>query len=251
MTLFEHLAELRTRLFRAALALALGTAVGYALFEPVFAFLIDPYCGLPQALRPGGEEGECAVAAFGVLDAFSVRIKTSVVLGLFIGGPVIFYQLWRFVAPGLTGREKRYAIPFVFGSQVLFGAGLVFAAFIIPQGLRVLLSMGGPQIAPLLGAHQYLSFVLTTAVAFGLVFELPLVLTFLSLTGAVTARGLRRFRPYAIVIAAIGAAVITPTTDPVTMLAMMGPMVLFYEGSILVAWLIERARRRRRAAEVA
>lgn len=245
MTLFEHLAELRTRLFRAALALVVGTAVGYAVFEPVFGFLIEPYCELPQALRTD-PEGACQVAAFGVLDAFSVRIKTSVVIGLFIGGPVIFYQLWRFVSPGLSGREKRYAVPFVFGSQVLFGGGLVFAAFIIPQGLRVLLSMGGDQITPLLGAHQYLSFVLTTAVAFGLVFELPLVLIFLSLVGAVSARNLRRFRPYAIVLAAGGAALITPTTDPVTMIAMMGPMLLFYELSILVAWLIERSRRRRR-----
>lgn len=245
MSLFEHLAELRTRLFRAALALVAGAVVGYALFEPVFGFLVEPYCDLPQALRTNAEQGDCQVAAFGVLDAFSVRIKTSVVLGLFIGGPVIFYQLWRFVSPGLTGREKRYAIPFVFGSQVLFGAGLLFAAFVIPQGLRVLLSMGGPQIAPLLGAHQYLSFVLTTAVAFGLVFELPLVLIFLSLVGAVTARSLRRFRPYAIVLSAAGAAIITPTTDPVTMLAMMGPMVLFYELSIGAAWVIERGRRRR------
>ncbi len=245
MSLFEHLAELRTRLFRAALALVAGAVVGYAVFEPVFGFLIEPYCDLPQALRTNPEQGDCQVAAFGVLDAFSVRIKTSLVLGLFIGGPVIFYQLWRFVSPGLTGREKRYAIPFVFGSQVLFGAGLLFAAFVIPQGLRVLLSMGGPQITPLLGAHQYLSFVLTTAVAFWLVFELPLVLIFLSLVGAVSARSLRRFRPYAVVLSAVGAAIITPTTDPVTMLAMMGPMVLFYELSIVAAWVIERGRRRR------
>lgn len=244
MSLFEHLAELRTRLFRSALALVVGAAIGYAVFEPVFGVLIGPYCDLPQALRVS-PEGECQVAAFGVLDAFSVRIKTSVVLGLFIGGPVIFYQLWRFVAPGLTGREKRYAVPFVFGSQVLFGTGLLFAAFVIPQGLRVLLSMGGPQIAPLLGAHQYLSFVLTTAVAFGLVFELPLVLIFLSLVGVVSARKLRRFRPYAIVLSAAAAALITPTTDPVTMVAMMGPMILFYEISIGAAWVIERGRRRR------
>lgn len=247
MTLFEHLAELRNRLFKAALALTVGTVVGYALFDQVFAYLVAPYCELPQALRttPGGD---CQVAAFGVLDAFSVRIKTSLVIGVFIGGPVIFYQLWRFVAPGLSNREKRYAVPFVFGSQVLFGAGLAFAAFVIPRGLQVLLAMGGEQITPLLGAPQYLSFVLTTAIAFGLVFELPLLLVFLSLIGVVTASGLRRFRPYAVVLSAVAAALITPTTDPVTMLAMMGPMVLFYEASILAAWMIDRRRRRREAA---
>lgn len=246
MTLFEHLAELRNRLFKAALALALGTVVGYALFDQVFSYLVEPYCELPQALRTTPGE-ECQVAAFGVLDAFSVRIKTSLVIGLFVGGPVIFYQLWRFVAPGLSSREKRYAVPFVLGSQVLFGAGLLFAAYVIPRGLQVLLSMGGDQITPLLGAPQYLSFVLTTAIAFGAVFELPLILVFLSLAGVVTARGLRRFRPYAVVLSSVAAALITPTTDPVTMLAMMGPMVLFYEAAILAAWLIERGRRRREA----
>lgn len=246
MTLLEHLAELRTRLFRAALALVVGAAIGYALFEPVFAFLVGPYCDLPQALRDG-VTGDCRVLALRPLEPFSVRVKTSLVIGAFIGGPVIFYQFWRFIAPGLTGREKRYAVPFVLLSQVLFGAGIVFAGLIIPQGLRVLLAMGGPDIAPALNATDYLSFILTTAVAFGLVFELPLVLVFLSLVGVVTARGMRRFRPYAIVLSAVGAALITPTTDPITMIAMMGPMILFYESSILAAWLIERSRRRRAA----
>lgn len=250
MTLFEHLAELRTRLFRAALALVVGTVVGYAVFEPVFEVLVGPYCDLPSALQDRAS-GNCQVLALRPLEPFSVRIKTSVVVGLFVGGPVIFYQLWRFITPGLTSRERRYALPFVVLSQLLFGAGLVFAAFVIPQGLRVLLAMGGPAITPALSATDYLSFVLTTAVAFGLVFELPLVLVFLSLVGMVTASGLRRFRAYAIVLSAAGAALITPTTDPVTMLAMMVPMVLFYEFSILAAWLIERSRRRRRVAEEA
>ena len=244
MSLLEHLAELRTRLFRAVLALVVGSIVGYVLYQPVFGFLIGPYCDLPQVLR-NTLTGDCQVLALRPLEPFSVRVKVSVVVGLFIGGPVIFYQLWRFVAPGLTGREKRYAIPFVFGSQVLFGAGLAFGFFIIPKGLTVLLSMGGPQIAPALSASEYLSFVLTTAVAFGVTFELPLVLLFLALIGLVTAPGLRRFRPYAVVLSAVAAALITPTTDPVTMLALMGPMVLFYEGSIVGAWIIGRRRRQK------
>ena len=246
MTLLEHLAELRTRLFRAALALAVGSVVGYVFYEPVFDVLIGPYCDLPGALR-SGLTGDCQVLALRPLEPFSVRVKVSLVVGLFIGGPVIFYQLWRFVAPGLTGREKRYAIPFVFGSQLLFGGGLVFGFFIIPKGLAVLLSMGGPSIAPALSASEYLSFILTTAVAFGLTFELPLVLIFLALIGVVSSHGLRRFRSYAVVLSAIGAALITPTTDPITMFALMGPMLLFYESSIIAAWLIERRRRRREA----
>lgn len=250
MTLFEHLAELRTRLFRAALALVAGAAVGYILFEPIFATLIGPYCDLPQALRIG-EGPECQVIALRPLEPFSVRIKTALVVGAFVAGPVIFYQLWRFIAPGLTGREKRYAIPFVIGSQVLFGAGLLFAFFIIPQGLRVLLGMGGPAITPALSATDYLSFVLTTAMAFGLVFELPLVLISLALVGIVTASGLRRFRSYAIVLNVAAAAIITPTTDPITLFALAIPMMLFYEVSIAAAWMIERRRRGRDAGDAA
>lgn len=249
MTLLEHLVELRSRLFRAALALAVGATVGYVIYEPIFGALISPYCAFPQALR-NGVGGECQVLALRPLEPFAVRVKTSLVTGAFLGGPVIFYQLWRFIAPGLSSGERRYAFPFVFISQLLFGLGLTFSAFVIPKGLRVLLGMGGPDIAPALTATDYLSFVLTTGIAFGLVFELPLVLIFLALIGVVHARGLRRFRPYAIILAAAGSALITPTTDPVTMMAMMVPMVLFYEVSIIAAWLIERSRARRENAVV-
>ena len=247
MSLFEHLAELRTRLFRAALALTAGAVVGYVLFDPIMDQLIAPYCALPQAFRANAD-GECGLLAFRVLEGFSVRIKTSLVVGLFLGGPVIFYQLWRFVTPGLTTRERRYALPFVLLSQLMFGIGIAFAYLIIPQGLAILLSLGGENIVPALSAQEYLSFVLTTAVAFGLVFEMPLVLVFLSLVGAVSAAGLRRARPYAVVAMALLAAVVTPTTDPVNLFFMAGPMILFYELSIISAWLIERSRRRRQDA---
>jgi sec-independent protein translocase protein TatC len=247
MSLFEHLAELRTRLFRAALALTAGAVVGYVLFDPIMDQLIAPYCALPQAFRANAD-GECGLLAFRVLEGFSVRIKTSLVVGLFLGGPVIFYQLWRFVTPGLTTRERRYALPFVLLSQLMFGIGIAFAYLIIPQGLGILLSLGGENIVPALSAQEYLSFVLTTAVAFGLVFEMPLVLVFLSLVGMVSAAGLRRARPYAVVAMALLAAVVTPTTDPVNLFFMAGPMILFYELSIISAWLIERSRRRRQDA---
>lgn len=244
MTLFEHLAELRIRLFRAALALTAGAVVGYVLFDPIIDRIIAPYCALPQAVRLA-ETDECVLLAFRVLEGFSVRIKTALVVGLFLGGPVIFYQLWRFITPGLTRRERRYALPFVVLSQVMFGAGIAFAYLIIPPGLKILLSLGGDAIAPALSASEYLSFFLTTSVAFGIVFELPLVLTFLALLGIVTAAGLRRFRPYAIVANIAVAALVTPTTDPVNLFFMAGPMIVFYEMAILAAWMIERSRRRR------
>jgi sec-independent protein translocase protein TatC len=245
MTLVEHLRELRTRLSRAGIALVLGAVLGWFVFPRVLDLLIEPYCNVPVSIR-GGTEGEpCRLVALTALEMFSVRIKTSLVIGLFVGGPVIFYQLWRFITPGLTSRERRYALPFVVLSQVMFALGIGFAYLVIPQGLRVLLGFGGERIEALLSAAEYLSFFLTTSVAFGLVFETPLVLVFLSVVGIVKARQLRRFRPYALVLTVLLAAVVTPTTDAVTLLFMAGPMALFYELAIAVAWLIERARRTR------
>lgn len=243
MTLIEHLAELRTRLFRAALALTAGAIVGYVVFPYVLEFMLAPYCDVPTAFRPD-PEGPCRLIATRALEPFSVRIKTSLVIGLLLGGPVIFYQLWRFITPGLTAKERRYSLPFVVLSQVMFVAGMAFAYLIIPQGLRILLSFGGESITPLLGAGEYLSFILTTAVAFGVVFEIPLVLVFLSLIGMVSSSQLRRFRPYALVLNVGVAAIVTPTTDAVTLLFMAVPMALFYEAAIGASWLIERSRRR-------
>ena len=243
MSLVEHLAELRDRLFKAAVALTLGAIVGYIIFPAALELLIAPYCDVPTAFRPDSD-GPCTLIQTRVLEGFSVRIKTSLVIGLFLGGPVIFYQLWRFITPGLTERERRYALPFVVLSQIFFAAGMAFAYLVIPQGLKVLLAIAGDGIAPLLGAGEYLSFFLTMSVAFGITFLVPLVLVFLALLGIVTAAPLRRARPYAIVGAAVLAALVTPTTDPVTMLLMMGPLVIFYELSILAAWLIDRRRRR-------
>ncbi|WP_130649747.1 twin-arginine translocase subunit TatC [Egicoccus halophilus] len=245
MTLFEHLAELRTRLFRALLALAVGSIVGYVLFPWVLQGLVDPYCQALAVLRP---EDSCNLIALRPLEPFSVRMKTAVVIGLFVGGPVIFYQLWRFITPGLTRTERRYALPFVILSQVMFALGIGFAYLVIPQGLRILLGIAGPDVETMLSANEYLSFFLTTSVAFGLVFELPLVLVFLSLVGILQSAQLRAWRPYAYVVILVAAAFITPTTDAVTLLLMAGPMILFYEFSIVAARLIERARRRRSRA---
>lgn len=247
MTLLEHLDELRTRLVKVAIAVVLGTVVGYLVFPQLLDLLIEPYCSVVANLS---DARECNLIILRPLEAFSVRIKVSMLVGLFLGGPVVFWQLWRFVVPGLTDRERRLAAPFVVVSQLLFGIGIAFAWFILPNALGVLTSLGGPRIVPNLTAAEYISFILTTSVAFGVVFLLPVVLTFLSLLGVLTAASMRRARPYAVVGVAIMAAVITPTTDPVTMLLMMAPMVLFYELSILLAVLFERRRRKRAATSL-
>jgi sec-independent protein translocase protein TatC len=239
MPLTEHLREFRTRLVRAAGAVLLGTVVGYLLFPQAVDLLLRPYCAAIEAA-----DG-CDLIVLGPLDPFIVRLRTAFVAGVVVGGPVLLYQLWRFITPGLTRRERRYALPFVLLSQVMFAAGIVFATWVIPRGLNILLALGGDSIRPLLGAREYLSFLLAMGLAFGLVFELPLVLVFLALAGVVTSDGMRRFRRYAIVINVVAAAIITPTVDAVSLALVAGPMILFYELAIVLAWLIERMRRRR------
>lgn len=245
MTLGEHLTELRSRLLRIVLALLAGSVAGFLLYDSILGFLIAPYCDIPSAFRPD-PEGGCVLVANRALEPFSVQIKVSLLFGAFVTGPVIFYQLWRFVTPGLTVRERRLGLPFVVISQVLFAGGIAFAFFVIPRGLRILLGFGGELIKPLLTADAYLSFLLTTVLAFGIVFEVPLVLVFLALLGIVSSEQLRRFRPYALVANVAVAAVITPTTDAVTLLFMAVPMAVLYEASILAAWLIARRRRKAR-----
>jgi len=243
MTLFEHLRELRARLFKAVLALTAGTILGYVLFPALLDLLVAPYCDIAAELRPSDD---CTLVALRPLEPFSVRVRTALVIGLFVAGPVIFYQLWRFITPGLTSRERRFALPFVALSQLMFAAGIAFAYLVIPRALGVLLSLGGPRIEALLSATEYLTFFLAMCVAFGLVFELPLVLVSLAVVGVVSADGLRRARPYAVVLMTVAAAFITPTTDAVTLLLVAGPMWLFYELSVIIAWLVDRRRARRR-----
>ncbi len=240
MTLTEHLRELRTRLFRSVIALAIGTAVGYAVFPWLIELLIAPYC---QVLAGGTDD--CSLIALRPLEPFSVRIRASLMVGLFLGGPVIFYQLWRFITPGLTKRERRFTLPFVVLSQVMFAIGIGFAYLIIPQALRVLLVLGGPRIEALLSASEYLSFFLRMCLAFAIVFELPLILIALILVGVLRAASLRKARPYAVVGMVTLSALITPTTDAVTLLLVALPMWLFYELSLLAAFVIERRRARR------
>lgn len=245
MTLGEHLAELRVRLLRVVIAVLLGAIVGWMLYDPLLAFLKRPYCELPGAFRV---EGQCQLVQTRVLEGFSVRVKASLVVGLILTAPVLFHQVWRFIVPGLTDRERHYTAPFVVLSQLMFLFGAAFAYLVIPRGLSFLIALAGGEVATLLTLAEYVSFVLTTVAAFGIVFEVPLALVFLVAVGVLSRRQLRRYRPHALIGSALVAAVVTPTPDAVTMMFMLVPMALLYEGSILAAWFIERSRRRRAVA---
>jgi sec-independent protein translocase protein TatC len=156
--------------------------------------------------------------------------------------PIWLYQIWAFVTPGLTLREKRYAAPFIGTSILLFGLGALFAYLTLPAALNLLIGLGGGNVVPFFRANDYLNFVGLILLAFGLSFELPLVLFFLGLAGVFSVEALKSHRRHALVIIAVLAAVITPSQDPYTMLAMGVPLYVFYELDILLLRLVARRR---------
>lgn len=241
MTLVEHLEELRRRLFISLGAIVLGSAVGWFLYNPLLNLMTNPFCDwvrtLPEAQRP---PAGCRLLATGPIDPVMVKLKVVAILGLFLALPVVLYQLWAFIVPGLTKRERRMAIPFVASSLLLFALGAFVAYLTLPKALGFLLGFAGRNVTPYLTANSFLSFVLLVALAFGLTFEFPIILIFLTLVGVLSTARLRSWRRMAILIISIAAAVITPSADPYSMLAMMLPMVLFYEVAIIVGRLMKK-----------
>lgn len=245
MTLWEHLEELRARLFKAALALLLTFIVGFIFNELVFNVLIQPYCDLDPDLRVSSEifdDQSCRLVFSDVLGAFKVRIKAAAVVAITFGGPIVFYQLWAFIVPGLKQTEKRFAAPFFFLSQLLFLSGAAFSYFVIPKGLEFLLSFGGPNLISLMDADRYISFLIRTMIAFGASFEYPLLLAILVLMGVVSHAWLKEYRRHAFFGAFVAAAVITPSQDPATMIVMALPLAAFYEIVVVFAKIVERRR---------
>jgi sec-independent protein translocase protein TatC len=233
MTLVEHLGELRSRLVKAALALTVGSIIGFAFANPVLSWLTDPYCEAQKGKN-------CQLVVIDPLEGFGTRIKIAVFLGVIIGGPVILWQVWRFVTPGLHKNEKRYAIPFITASIALFVAGAAVAVVTFPKALEFLISIGGPELVPLFSPSKYLRLYLLVVAAFGISFEFPILLIFLQLAHILRSEQLRRWRRGAIIGVTVFAAVITPSQDPITMLAMAVPMYAFYEISILLGRLLKR-----------
>lgn len=241
MTLVEHLEELRYRLIAALVAIAIGAVVGWFLFDAVVDLLQDPYCDywetVPQRLRP---TDECAFFFVGTLDAATIKLKLVGFIGLFIALPVVLFQLWRFIVPGLTSRERKLAIPFVLSSVFLFALGAAFAYYSLPRALGFLLGFAGQQFVPLLTGDRFLTFVMLVALSFGIAFEFPIVLIFLNAAGVISTLQLRRWRRGAVLFIVVFAAIITPSGDPYTLLLMSVPMWLFYEAAIIVGRLFKR-----------
>lgn len=229
MPMTGHLTELRSRLIRVVWAVLSATLVAYFFSEQLIGFLKHPLSGELYFFAP--------------VEPFWITIKVSFFAGLFLSFPVALYQIWRFVSPGLLPAERRYALPFVVLGSLFFLLGLSFCYFIVfPFALNFLITFGTDQgLNSMLSIGRYMDFMLKFLLAFGLIFEMPLVITLLARLGFVTAAGLSRYRHYAILGNAILAAILTPTGDIFNMALMMGPLILFYELGIIGARLFGRA----------
>ena len=245
MTVVEHLGELRTRLILSLAVFFLLSAGAFFFYNPILEFFRRPLCEMPPELL--GPQG-CDLVFIRVIGGFLFRLKVTALVGLMLAAPVWLYQIFAFVTPGLTAREKRYAIPFILSSVTLFVIGAALAYLSMPTGLRILVEIAGEGLVPLLGAEEYLSFVGLMLLGFGLMFEVPLILLFLGLAGVLTVAQLRRQRKAAFVIIVALAAIVTPSQDPYTMLVLALPIYGLYELTILVLALVARRRAKAEAA---
>jgi sec-independent protein translocase protein TatC len=242
MSVTEHLGELRTRLIVSAVAFVTISVIAFFLYDPLLDFFRQPLCSLPPDLL---ETSGCDLVFIKVIGAFNFRLKLTALVGIAVSSPIWLYQIWAFVTPALTTRERRYAFPFLLTSMLLFIAGAATAYLVMPTGLRFLVAIGGEGLQPLLGAEEYLNFIGLMLLGFGLMFEVPLVLFFLGLVEVLTLDQLRSGRRVALVVIVALAAIATPSQDPYTMLILAVPLYLSYELTILILALVLRRREAR------
>ncbi len=232
MTLVEHLTELRTRVMVCAVAFVITATIAFVFYPHILSFLQHPYCQVAPS--------HCKFYITGPLDGLALRVKIAAYGGLFLATPVLFWEFWRFVTPGLNPNEKRYAIPFVAASIALFTLGCLVAFFTFPHALKWLDSIGGPSLNEIYDPLNYLSLILLLMVVFGITFEFPVVLVSLEVAGVLSPKTLSSWRRWAIVGIVVVAGVVTPSSDPFSMMALAVPMYLFYELSIIIGKLIRR-----------
>jgi sec-independent protein translocase protein TatC len=245
MSLVDHLAELRTRIIICVVAIAVGALIGFILYEYMFDFLIGPYRDLCEENPDISITDDCRLLATDPLEGFSVRLKVSTYGGIALVLPVLLWQVWRFVSPGLYAKEKKYALPFIGSALVLFALGAGIAYWTTPRALDFLVAIGGEDnLVAAYSPSKYFQLIVFMMLSFGIGFQFPVLLVALELVNVVTPEMLSRFRRYAIVGIAVLVAVITPSGDPISMLALTLPMVVFYELAIVVGRLVRRRRAR-------
>lgn len=232
-TFWDHIDELRKRLLRSFLFVAVGAMAGFSLAGRARDFLMQPF----RESVPG------TLSLLAPSDGFIIEIKIALLLGALFASPFVAWQLYGFVGPGLRSKEKLWLFPIVIISTVLFWGGVLFAWEILPTALEFLGSFAETGLQNFWSLNSYVSLVLFLLLAFGLIFQLPLIMTVLIATGLVKSSFFRKHRRIAIVLIFIISAFATPTTDALTMLLMVTPMIVLYEVAIWVGVLIEKRRK--------
>lgn len=239
MSMMEHLGELRDRLIVSAIAFLVFSVIAFFLYDPILAFFKRPLCAVPPRLL--GPQG-CDLTFFNATGGFAFRISLTALVGIAVASPIWMYEIYAFVTPALTDKEKRYTLPFLASAVTLFTIGAFVAYLAMPTGLRFLLQIGGEGLNPLLGATEYLNFLGFMLLGFAAAFELPLILFFLGLAGAISVQTLRKQRRIALVAIVAIAAIVTPSQDPYTLLILATPLYLLYELTILLLTLVKRRK---------
>lgn len=230
MTVVEHLVELRSRLITSAVAFAVISIGAFIAYPAIVKIFTDPLCD--AGFKLFGRD--CELTFTRLTGAFEFRLKMTALVGIALSSPVWLYQLWAFIVPALTSKEKRYAVPFMAISISLFVIGVVVAYLVLPLGIRFLLNIGGEQVTAVPDAEEYLNFIGFMLLGFGILFELPIVLFFLGLADVVSLETLRRQRRVAVIVIVAVAAIVTPSQDPYTMLILSIPLYAFYEATIVI-----------------
>jgi sec-independent protein translocase protein TatC len=230
--IMSHLTELRTRLFKVAAAIVVGSIAAFIFRNWIFDLLIDPYEQIT---------GDSKLAFFKPTEAFSLFMRLSLFGGFILASPIVIYQVWAFVAPALSKREKRIAIPVVMILVVLFLGGVGFGYWSLQRGLGFLIDFGGDSLDPVIGGSFYLSFAMRFLLVFGIAFEFPVFLYAAAAMGVVGWRQLAAGRRWAVLLIVTLGAVVTPSGDPYTLLLLSVPLYVFYEATI---WIVRFTLRR-------
>lgn len=247
MPLTDHLRELRSRLVKSGIAIALGMVVGWIYYPQLFDWLSAPFMGAVDQAR---EEGRAVTLALtGVADPFVLQMQVAAVAGLVLSSPIWLYQLWRFVTPGLHRHERRWAVGFVAVAVPLFLGGVALAYAVLPLGLEVLLGFTPDNVENIVSVDRYLSFFLRTILVFGIGFLVPLMLVLLNFAGVLTGRRLISWWRWIIIGIILFSAIATPTGDPINLLLLAGPILLLVAIAVGVCVLNDRRRARRSGDE--
>ena len=243
MPLREHLREFRNRLILASIGIVVGAVAGWFLYPHVYDFLAEP---IQRAADKAGTDA--SINFSGPATALDMQLKMSIVIGVVVTSPWWLFQLWRFIAPGLRAREKRYTFGFLGAAIPLFLAGVALSLWVYPHAVEILLGFTPAEGSNYLDAQQFMTFAMRLVVAFGLAFVFPVVMVGLSAAGIVKSSTWMAGWRWAVFLIFLFCAIMTPTPDAVTMCVMAAPMVGLFFAAVGVAKLFERARRRRKAA---